>query len=275
MLWLASWIPTRGLEEELYVCYSLREAKEFVEDVSALSVDWKKIAIFGFDGDEHGWASGPLEYHGSSGSLSGEFILTKESEENVSPAVPRSAPPIHRTVQPDGNDGDQSLLQAAIDHGKHVTFDYVNSKRKRHPGVLRPTGWSRFEHDHDWAGGHTLCVVGYCYRHKEERHFAVKRMSRLRMLDDPVPELLRLGWIESPTVQQAAGRPAVPIKTQPAPQPEPLEDLGIGLTVGQRVCHLAFGNGVVVGVDATKIRIRFRDGVKPISVAYSHLIHVV
>lgn len=62
----------------------------------------------------------------------------------------------------------------------------ANFKRSiaTHPALLKPTGWKTFEHNHDWTGGFTLCVVGFCYYHREERYYAIRRIADLRVLDE-------------------------------------------------------------------------------------------
>lgn len=74
-----------------------------------------------------------------------------------------------------------SNIRHAIIQERKIEFLYrkpnETSYKKR---TISPIEFKTFEHEMD--NGQTLCILGYCELRTENRHFAIKRMKRLKVL---------------------------------------------------------------------------------------------
>lgn len=111
-----------------------------------------------------------------------------------------------------------ALLKAAIASGSVVRFHYRDAKGKETDREAKPHGWRYIEHDHEWAGGGNLCVVAFCHRRREDRFFAIHRITRLRI---------------------ATGDHTATVLSRP------VEEVG-GFRLGERVEHPVFGPGEIL-----------------------------
>ena len=73
-------------------------------------------------------------------------------------------------------------LEQAINTRRSVRFHYVRADGQKTTRTIDPAEFKTV----DWKvrPGDTLCVVGYCHLRKENRTFAIKRMSAVRMLSE-------------------------------------------------------------------------------------------
>jgi len=73
-------------------------------------------------------------------------------------------------------------LEQAINTRRSVRFNYVRADGQKTTRTIDPTEFKTV----DWKvrAGNTLCVVGYCHLRKENRIFAIKRMSSVRIVSE-------------------------------------------------------------------------------------------
>jgi hypothetical protein len=244
MAWQLSWFND-AREEPVEVFSSKAAAKRAAEGLAGELV-WKAAVVLGdtLDQEEDVIVAASDTSPGGS-CIAGEYIIGRASRDYGFGA------PIHdyaRVQQEDRDNPLVAVVHRTIRDGKFLAYQYTNSKRRTHPGLIRPTGWHTYRHTHDWAGGYTLCVVGYAYDHREERDYAIRRMTNVRVLDHPGDELARLGWAESgERAFKASGTPK-----KAGPRTEPVRP---GLAEGDVVEHDLFGSGKVLHVDASQLRV--------------------
>jgi 5-methylcytosine-specific restriction endonuclease McrA len=69
-----------------------------------------------------------------------------------------------------------ALLRRAIVDGSIVRFGYTDRYETRSVRSVRPRGFIRF--------GSQLCVIAHCYLRNADRHFAVSRMEKVRIVKE-------------------------------------------------------------------------------------------
>jgi hypothetical protein len=251
MRWQLTWLGSEGGQEEVASFSSLSQAKEGAEDLDG-SLQWDSTMMTGDvlrDDEEIFTARSMISPLGA--RERGEYVISKASRDA---AALESR--IYNNSDLHREDREHPLvpvLHEAIREERFLAYQYTNSKRKTYPALLRPTGWMIYEHDHGWAGGHTLCVVGYCYHHRETRNYAIRRMAEVRVLRDPTAELARLGW-----AHDAGG--AARIATVKS-----VNAVGTKLTrpvvaPGDLVDHATFGRGEVIAIDLDLRRVTIAFG---------------
>lgn len=73
------------------------------------------------------------------------------------------------------------LIQSAIKYQRKIEFIYKKpNANKPEMRTILPHGFKYVAYKHD--SGSTHCVVGFCDKRKEQRTFALKRMSNIRVL---------------------------------------------------------------------------------------------
>lgn len=245
MSWLLSWLSEAG-EQEVDVFSSKAAAKRAAESLEGGLV-WREAVVLGSTlGEEEDvlFASSNTDPGGSWSA--GEYIIGRASWDHGFGAP---IPDFGRVQREDRDNPLVPIVNRAIRDRKYLAYQYTNSKRRTHPGLIRPTGWHTYQHAHDWAGGYTLCVVGYAYDHREERHYAIRRMTDVRVLDAPDDELERLGWAAQPG--QRASKPKAALKKRVERRAPP----GPGIAKGDLVEHDRFGRGEVLRVDVSHRRV--------------------
>ncbi len=86
---------------------------------------------------------------------------------------------ITRASEPPAFSDRVQLLKAAIATGANVEFMYRKPTDKSQK-MRRVTPYALVEIDHDYDGGKTLCLSGYCHLRKTKRNFALKRMTGVK-----------------------------------------------------------------------------------------------
>lgn len=69
------------------------------------------------------------------------------------------------------------IIQYAIDNDEIIQFSYRKYYGDKSVRAISPECLEQ--------KGKSLCVVGYCYLRNEDRIFAIKRMSRVKIVDEP------------------------------------------------------------------------------------------
>lgn len=259
MKWLLSWLSTRYLRDDIAAFSRPQDAKKFAEKLVHTDLQWQWTTYLPeYDREEPLLAAKVETGESTSDEAAGEFVIARTRVEDlplhiadyskvVRPSTRAEArssgteykAPIRSHWQ-DVLSGKVRLIERAMRDGRYLVYEHTNSKRKTYTGMLKPTGWETFVHDHPWAGGETLCVVGYCYRHNEERWYAVKRMTDIRVLDDP-DEGLR-------NIADNSGQRRATRSSTPAAAP---------FVAGDRVFHSVFGHGRVILISGQKAHVDF------------------
>lgn len=69
------------------------------------------------------------------------------------------------------------VLRSAITSEQMIRFSYTRRDGRQSVRTISPHGFKTIEK--------SLCINGYCYLRKEQRTFAIRRMKKLSIVDDP------------------------------------------------------------------------------------------
>lgn len=81
---------------------------------------------------------------------------------------------IQHTTLPSAYAQRLDILRCAMEHGLIVYFSYRKNDGERSTRSFRPQRFKRFSN--------SLCIEGWCYLRKDTRVFAIKRMSRIKIV---------------------------------------------------------------------------------------------
>ena len=76
-----------------------------------------------------------------------------------------------------------NVISTAINQKKRITFTYTKTGKKSETRRILPKRFKEYLHGHNHAGGSTTCVSGHCDMRKEDRSFAVHKMSNIKIHD--------------------------------------------------------------------------------------------
>jgi 5-methylcytosine-specific restriction endonuclease McrA len=165
---------------------ALRAAWDFWPDYPPDWEDRRRSAIGGANGCPHCYQRTrflhvhhriPLSRGGSNSADNLDVLCERcHSDEHGGKAFryefDRRQSPLSRTLD---------LLQQAIAQGKDVRFSYEKHSGEKTVRSMTPKRVAPYEHKR--KEGSTLCVEGYCHLRRADRVFALRRMSRMRIVN--------------------------------------------------------------------------------------------
>lgn len=77
-----------------------------------------------------------------------------------------------------------SAVLEAIENGKLLEFVYRKAAGKSEVRKIRPETIAEVAHTQGHRGGASLCVRGYCFDRREDRTFAIRKMSDIVVVEE-------------------------------------------------------------------------------------------